>query len=62
MNMDKVKHKIQQALEENPLTVVAVASGAALAVAKLITAVTEAKNSRTWKKEVDRRDRVSKRR
>lgn len=46
-----------QLLEERPLETIAVISAAALAAAKLISAVTEARNSETWKREVRRRER-----
>jgi alcohol dehydrogenase class IV len=59
--MKKAWAKIQQAFEENPLTVIAVGSGAALAAAKIVQAFAEANNSRSWRKEVNRRDRMSRR-
>jgi alcohol dehydrogenase class IV len=60
--MKKAWAKIEKAFEENPLAVVAVGSGAALATAKLIQAFAEAANARSWKKEVNRRDRKDRRR
>lgn len=57
--MDKAKMKIKQAWEENPLQVIAVGAFAATAAAKLLDATTNARNSRAWQKEVDRRDRMS---
>jgi hypothetical protein len=60
-SMNKAKAKIIQAWEENPLTVITVGALAATATAKVINAVTAASNSRTWKKEVNRRDMNSRR-
>lgn len=51
------KDRIQQAWNENPLAVIAVASGAAFAAAKLIDSLNGTRNSRAWAKEVDRRER-----
>lgn len=53
--MNKAFDKIKQAWEDNPITVIVVASFAVTAVAKLIDASTSARNSNAWKKEVDRR-------
>lgn len=61
MNVTAAKDKLRQAWDENPLAVIAVASGAVIATAKLLDSVTAAKNTRTWKKEVNRRDRNSRR-
>lgn len=58
--MKKAQARIKQAFEENPMAVIAIASGAAIAIAKLIEAGTAANNSRAWKKEVNRRDRMTK--
>ena len=58
-SMDKAKTKIKQAWEENPLLVIGVGAAAATAAAKVLDSVTSAKNSRSWAKEVDRRDRNS---
>jgi hypothetical protein len=57
--MKKAADRIKQAWEENPLAVIVVASGAVLATAKLIDSVTAAQNAKSWKKEVNRRDRNS---
>jgi hypothetical protein len=53
--MEKVIDKIKQAWDENPLAVIAVGALAVTAAARIINATTEARNSHTWKKEVDRR-------
>lgn len=55
MNVDNVKTKIEKAFEENPVAVIGVGATAAMAAAKLLNAVTEHRNSKTWKKEVERR-------
>lgn len=52
---NKVIDKIKKAWEDNPLGVIVVASLAATAAAKLLDASTNARNSRAWNKEVDRR-------
>jgi hypoxanthine-guanine phosphoribosyltransferase len=59
--MKKATDKIKQAWEENPLAVIAVASGAVIATAKLIDSLTAAKNAQSWKKEVQRRERNARR-
>lgn len=58
--MNKAMDRIKQAFEENPLAVIAVRALAANAAAKLITATTNARNSQTWAKEVDRRRMMAK--
>jgi hypothetical protein len=59
VTVKNVKLKLQQAWEENPLAVITVGALAVTAAAKLLDSTTAAKNSRAWKKEVDRRDRAS---
>ncbi len=51
-----VKARFLQLLEERPLETIAAISAVALAAAKMIGAVTEARNSATWKREVRRRE------
>lgn len=51
--MTTLKHQF----EENPLLVIGVATGALLALAKVAETATDARNSKTWKKEVARRER-----
>lgn len=53
--------KLKDLWNENPLLVIGVAAGATTAVAKLIDAVTKAGNSRVWKREVKRRETLTKR-
>lgn len=60
LTIEKMKNKLKTALEENPLQVIFVAGVAAGGAAKLLNAVTEAKNSKTWAKEVDRRRMMTK--
>lgn len=57
--MDKAWNKIKKAWEENPITVIIVASFAATAASKLIDSSVNARNSSAWKKEVERRDRMT---
>lgn len=54
---EDVKVRFLQLLDERPLETIAVLSVAATAVAKLVSSVTQARNSKTWKREVDRRER-----
>ena len=54
-------NKIKKTWEENPMAVIVVASMAATAAAKLLDASTSRSNARAWQKEVDRRDRMSRR-
>lgn len=56
-----LKNKALQLLEERPLETVAVAAVAMTATAKLIHSVTEARNSATWKREVQRREEATRR-
>jgi hypothetical protein len=57
--LNDIKSKVQKAWDENPMQVIIVGAVAATAAAKVLDSVTAAKNSRSWKKEVDRRDRNS---
>lgn len=54
---ENVKAKAIELLEERPLETIATASAAVLAVAKLIGSVNAARNAKTWKREVERRER-----
>lgn len=54
---EQIKAKAIQLFEERPLETLAVASMTITAVAKLISSATQARNSRTWQREVDRRER-----
>jgi hypothetical protein len=55
---EDVKAKALQLMEERPLETLAVAAVTVTAVAKLISSVTEARNSATWKREVRRREQA----
>lgn len=55
------KNKAIQLMKERPLETIVVASMAVTAAAKLINSATEARNSSTWKKEVERRERKERR-
>lgn len=59
---EDVKAKALQLMEERPLETLAVAAVTVTAVAKLISSVTEARNSATWKREVQRREQNQRRR
>jgi hypothetical protein len=59
--MNKAINKIKQAWDENPLAVVAVASTAVFAVAKLMDATTARKNAKAWEIEVNRRAMAARR-
>lgn len=54
-DMKKSLAKLKAQFEENPTLVIGVASGAVLATAKLVSAVSETRNSKTWRQEVQRR-------
>lgn len=54
------KTRLIQLMDEKPLETIVVISTAALATAKLISSITEARNSSTWKREVQRRERNQK--
>ncbi len=55
INADKIKDQFKKAWDSNPLGVIAAAGMAMTGAAKLLGAVTDARNARTWKKEVERR-------
>lgn len=57
--MDSFKRKIKQAWEEHPLETIAAVGFAATAAAKLVNAMVSARNSQTWKMEVERRQMMS---
>jgi len=53
---EDVKNRAIQLFEERPLETIAALALAATATAKLISSITEARNSATWKREVQRRE------
>lgn len=55
INADKIKADLRRAWEENTALVLVAGATALTGVAKLMNANTERKNSKTWRKEVDRR-------
>lgn len=59
--MKKYIDNLKRRAEENPLVAATLAVTAATAVAKLMSANTERQNSKTWKREVDRRRMNSRR-
>lgn len=54
---EAAKARAVQLMSEHPLETIATISAAAIATAKVISSVTEARNSATWKREVRRRER-----
>jgi hypothetical protein len=58
MNREKIRragNKLKDQALEHPVETIVIATAAATAVAKLMAANAERKNSKTWAKEVDRR-------
>lgn len=53
---EAVAEKLLTVMQERPLETIAVLSVAASAVAKIINSATQARNAKTWKQEVRRRD------
>lgn len=51
---------IKRKIEENPIATIGALGLAANGIAKLMNANTARKNSKTWKKEVNRREKKSK--
>lgn len=47
--------KLKDGWDENPYAVIALATGVIYATSRLLSAVAASRNSRAWKKEVDRR-------
>lgn len=57
MNSDDIKRKIQEAWNQNPIQVVMAGAFALTAFAKLIDALNNSRNSKSWARETRRRDR-----
>ena len=57
-NIDKAKAKLKKAWEEQPVIVIMVASATASVVLKTIETMNATRNSKSWAKEVDRRDKM----
>lgn len=53
---NKAFENIKRKFEENPVEVIGVGALVATAAAKVLHALTERKNARTWAKEVNRRE------
>lgn len=53
---EDAKVRFIQLMQDRPLETVAAISAAALAAAKLLSSVTEARNAAVWKREVRRRE------
>jgi hypothetical protein len=52
--------KLKKQVEENPLLAAGIFAGVLTGASKLMNANTQRKNSKTWKKEVERRNRATK--
>ena len=57
--MKKFMQNLRAQAEENPMVAIGVATAAAAVAAKLIDSVVSTRNSQTWSKEVNRRNRKS---
>jgi hypothetical protein len=57
--MEKLKTKLAQMWEENPQTVITAGTAIVVTSVAVLNAVTSANNSRTWRKEVNRRTKKS---
>lgn len=60
--MDKFLEKLKQSWEQNPLQTAAVGALVVSAAAKFLDALSNSRRSRSWEREVSRRDRISRRR
>jgi len=60
--MQKFIDNLKRQAEENPILALGVTAAVATAASKLVHTMSEARNSRTWAKEVDRRRMQSSRR
>lgn len=58
--MNKAWNNFKTQFEENPVAVAVVAASVATVLVKIVEAGVSANNSRTWKKEVNRRNRKTK--
>lgn len=58
--MKKAMHNLKIQFEENPVLVVGVATAALTVVTKMVEAGVKANNSSSWKREVKRRESMSK--
>ena len=58
--MRKHIDNIKQKFEEDPIAVITVAAATLGIVGALVNTITVASNSHTWRKEVNRRDRMTK--
>ena len=58
--MDRFLENLRRQAEENPLVAMGVAAALITAISKLSNSHTDAKNSKAWAKEVDRRVKKTK--
>ena len=59
MDTDKIKTKFKRLWEDNPVIVIMVGSAVANTAIHAAKAMAEVRNSKSWAKEVDRRDRMT---
>lgn len=57
MNTNKIKMKLQQSMEENPVQTLAVGALVVTALSKFMQAYSNLRRDRTWDREVARRER-----
>lgn len=57
--MNRITDRLKKEWDEDPVKVIAATAGLLTATAMFINAVANAKGRRTWAKEVNRRDRMS---
>ena len=55
MKNNRFYQNLKRQAEENPMATIAIATAAGTVLLKLLQASTEYNNSKTWKKEVERR-------
>lgn len=56
INKERIKHNLKTFVEESPEKVLLLAVGTLPVLTKLMQANTERQNSKTWRKEVQRRE------
>lgn len=61
INADKIKADLKRAWEQNTALCLVAGATALSGVAKLVNARANSRNSKAWKKEVDRRTKADKR-
>lgn len=59
MNQNQWLNRLQQQFNENPLGTIAIGSLATTAAAKLLSSINDARRSRVWAREIERRERMT---